>query len=193
MNAFPVSPRFGRILSLSSQHNLLKFAIAIVAACTVRELVDANNDRMKALKELWADATKSQLGDLLILLSVIGASESSKDPEGFISTIGVRSQGLKEVRKLRRLITHVVRQMLTNDEEEKVLVERELPQPSAKDCTLLCELFLSGFGDQIAFHTEEGEYKLPTGEKGKIYPTSVLAKKRPSVSVSTEDPLVFFV
>ena len=182
MNAFPVSPRFGRILSLSSQKNLLKFAIAIVAACTVRELVDANNEKIKALKEIWADASKSQLGDLLILLSVVGATESSREPETFISAIGVRSQGLKEVRKLRRLITHVVRSMIQNEEEEKELAERKLPQPAAKDCTLLCELFLAGFGDQIAFHTEEGEFKLPTGEKGKIYPSSVLAKKRPNVS-----------
>ena len=184
MNAFPVSPRFGRILSLSAQKNLLKFAIAIVAACTVRELVDANNEKIKVLKEIWSDAQKSQLGDLLILLSIIGATENSKEPESFISAIGVRSQGLKEVRKLRRLITHVVRSMIVkeNEEEEKELAERKLRQPTGKECSLLCELFLAGFGDQIAFHSEEGEFKLPTGEKGKIYPTSVLAKKRPNVS-----------
>lgn len=180
MNTFPVSPRFGRILSLSAQQNLLKFTISIVSACTVRELVDVDNDKIKSLKDIWADGTKAQLGDLLILLSIIGATESSKEPEKFIGAIGVRSQGLRELRKLRRLITHVVRPLLS-DENEKELVERRLPPPSVKECNLLCELFLAGFGDHIAFHVGEGEYKLETGEKAMVYPSSVLVKRRPPI------------
>ena len=40
INTFPVSPRFGKILSLSAQQNLLQYSIALVAACSVRELID---------------------------------------------------------------------------------------------------------------------------------------------------------
>ena len=83
ISSFPVSPRFGRILSLSSQRGLLNYAIALVAACTVREMINHNNDKIKALKQLWTDSAKVILGDLLVSLSAIGSTESSKDPQNF--------------------------------------------------------------------------------------------------------------
>ena len=80
MHTFPVAPRFARILSLARQRGLLQYAIVIIAACTVRELVDDSNQKMGQLKELWCaknDAHKA-LGDLLVLLSALGATENSK-------------------------------------------------------------------------------------------------------------------
>lgn len=50
MHTFPVAPRFARILSLARQRGLLQYAIVIIAACTVRELIDDNNQKMTQLK-----------------------------------------------------------------------------------------------------------------------------------------------
>ena len=50
MHTFPVAPRFARILSLARQRGLLQYAIVIIAACTVRELIDDNNQKMAQLK-----------------------------------------------------------------------------------------------------------------------------------------------
>ena len=38
MASFPVSPRFGKMLCLAHQHNLLSYVVAIVAALSVQEV-----------------------------------------------------------------------------------------------------------------------------------------------------------
>ena len=38
MACFPVSPRYGKMLSLAHQHNLLPYVVALVAALSVQEL-----------------------------------------------------------------------------------------------------------------------------------------------------------
>lgn len=37
--AFPVAPRYGKMLALSHQHNLLKYTICMVAALSVQEVL----------------------------------------------------------------------------------------------------------------------------------------------------------
>jgi len=79
MHSFPVSPRYARILALSDQKGLLDYSIIIIAACTVRDLIDENNSKFKDLKQIWSRSDQSRsLGDLNILLSTIGAAENSK-------------------------------------------------------------------------------------------------------------------
>jgi HrpA-like RNA helicase len=39
MSAFPLSPCFSKMLSLSAQHGLMEYAIAMVAALTVQEVL----------------------------------------------------------------------------------------------------------------------------------------------------------
>lgn len=39
MAAFPLAPRYGKMLALSHQHNLLPYTVAIVAALTVQEVL----------------------------------------------------------------------------------------------------------------------------------------------------------
>ena len=113
MHTFPVAPRFARILSLARQRGLLQYAIVIIAACTVRELIDDNNQKMAQLKQLWCakNDTHKALGDLLVFLSALGATEGAKNSFDFATKIGIRIAGLKEVRKLRRLIVHAVNRL----------------------------------------------------------------------------------
>ena len=40
MASFPVSPRYGKMLSLGHQHSLLPYVITIVAALSVQELFE---------------------------------------------------------------------------------------------------------------------------------------------------------
>jgi ATP-dependent RNA helicase DHX37/DHR1 len=177
IKSFPVSPRFGRILSISAQQDLLNYAVALVAACTVRELIDHQNEKMKQLKHIWTDSTKIILGDLLVLLSAIGATAASAEPTKFAVAIGIRPQGLKEVHNLRRLISHSVRPLLQTDDIESLNVK--FSPPNSQQCKLLSELFLSGFGDQIGFLTgEEHEYKISGQDLALIHPHSVLFKRK---------------
>ena len=39
MAAFPLAPRYGKMLALSHQHNLLPYTVALVAALTVPEVL----------------------------------------------------------------------------------------------------------------------------------------------------------
>lgn len=39
MAAFPLAPRYGKMLALSHQHSLLPFTVALVAALTVPEVL----------------------------------------------------------------------------------------------------------------------------------------------------------
>lgn len=185
ISSFPVSPRFGRILSLSAQCGLLNYAIALVAACTVRDMIDHTNEKMKALKQIWTDSTKVSLGDLLVFLSAIGSTEASTEPDRFAAAIGLRQDGLREIHKLRRLIHHTVRPLMKDG--DTALLQRKISPPDATQCRLLAELFLSGFGDQIAFRTdEENEYKISNDSVAQIHPHSVLVKKQASIVMYQE-------
>jgi len=181
MHTFPVAPRFARILSLARQKGLLQYAIAIVAACTVRELVDDGNAKMGQLKEVWCakNETHRALGDLLVLLSALGATENAKSPLDFATKIGIRIAGLKEVRKLRRLIVHAVNRLPAED--DTISLERKLPRPNEEQIRLLTELFVTGFGDQIARRNGNGDQYNITSmtDEVKIHPHSALAKSLP--------------
>lgn len=116
-----------------------------MAACTVRELLDHANEKMVALKQVWADAAKASLGDLLVLLSAVGSTEANENPGRFASQVGIRYDGLKEIHKLRRLVHHSVRHLMDDDAPA---LERTIKPPTVTQCRLIGELFLSGFGDQ---------------------------------------------
>ena len=100
---------------------------------------------MVALKQVWADAAKVSLGDLLVLLSAVGSTEANENPGRFANQVGIRYDGLKEVHKLRRLVHHSVRHLMDDDAPP---LERKIKPPTPTQCKLLGELFLSGFGDQ---------------------------------------------
>lgn len=58
MAAFPLAPRYGKMLALSHQHNLLPYTVAIVAALTVQEV----------LIETPLDSKANVNGELFLLL-----------------------------------------------------------------------------------------------------------------------------
>lgn len=60
--AFPVSPRYGKMLALSHQYNLSKYTICMVAALSVQEVLieafdakrPASNSKWLQMRRYWA-------------------------------------------------------------------------------------------------------------------------------------------
>lgn len=61
MSAFPLGPRYGKMLALSHQHSLLPYTVVLVAALTVPEV----------LTETPLDARDNYNGDKCYLLSLV--------------------------------------------------------------------------------------------------------------------------
>lgn len=66
--AFPVAPRYGKMLALSHQHNLLQYTVCMVAALSVQEVLmeafDVNIDsrnKWLQIKRFWAGTGNSLL------------------------------------------------------------------------------------------------------------------------------------
>ena len=116
ISAFPVAPKFGKMLALSHQHNLLQYTVAIVSALSVPEiLVHSSDEYFKEFKQIRNSWTKTgnykSLGDALILLKVVGAAEyanSLNKMDKFCEENGVRKKGIYEVRKLRIQLTNEI-------------------------------------------------------------------------------------
>ncbi|KAF9794055.1 hypothetical protein SFRURICE_014218, partial [Spodoptera frugiperda] len=98
VSAFPLLPRYGKMLALSHQQNLLPFTIALVSALTVPEVMTGKPDS-------WpANGNVLLLGDPGVLLRAIGAAEYAYvkgEEEIFCAKYGLRekllvSEGLVE-------------------------------------------------------------------------------------------------
>ena len=61
MAAFPLAPRFAKMLCLSQQHNLLPYTVAIVAALSVREFLLDSNEQFQKVWRTWAGIGNSLL------------------------------------------------------------------------------------------------------------------------------------
>ena len=143
----------------------------IIAASTVRDLLDENNQKLSQLKDIWCKKDENRLlGDLNIMLSAVGYAESSKQSHLVAGKIGLRQAALAEVRKLRRLIVYAVNRI----EDGSASLNKSIQPPNPTQVKLLIELFLSGFGDQIAQKISgTDEYKIPSIENPvKIHPHS---------------------
>ena len=81
--------------------------------CLKSARIRKNGPKTPSPKQLWCakNDTHKALGDLLVFLSALGATEGAKNSFDFATKIGIRIAGLKEVRKLRRLIVHAVNRL----------------------------------------------------------------------------------
>jgi hypothetical protein len=65
--AFPVLPRYGKMLALSQQHNLIAYTVCMVAALSVQELLieifgaDGNMKKWTQIRRFWAGTGNSHL------------------------------------------------------------------------------------------------------------------------------------
>lgn len=81
-------PRFGKMLALSHQQNLLPYTICIVAALSVPEVllevsITAEDEATKQTSKKWQQTRQTwagtgnslRLGDPMVLLKAVGAAE----------------------------------------------------------------------------------------------------------------------
>ncbi|XP_013145897.1 PREDICTED: probable ATP-dependent RNA helicase kurz [Papilio polytes] len=157
VSAFPLLPRYGKMLALSHQQNLLPYAIALVAALTVPEVMSGKTE--------WpATGQTLLLGDAGVLLRAVGAAEYAHlngEEELFCAKHGLREKAIKEIRKLRKQLTSEINLSVSGVD---VTIHPDMKPPDEKQARLLRQLVLSGLGDQvgkkIALHeVKEGEDK----------------------------------
>lgn len=165
--AFPVAPRFGKMLALSHQHNLLPYTVCMVAALSVQELLieiqpgsgggddndvqPAKSNRWHTKRMSWAGTGQSLLlGDPLILLRAVGAAEyagSTGMLAAFCQTNGLRPKAIAEIRKLRVQLTNEINLSMP---DVGLSVDPKMSPPTDVQAKLLRQILLSGMGDQVA-------------------------------------------
>jgi len=166
MAKFPVSPRYAKMLCLGHQESCMEYVIAIVSALTVKEIFADDNDReagqitkedrrkISRLRRTWAGQGDAQkLGDAMVLLRAVGASEYAGCTEKFCSENGLRHKGMIEIRKLRVQLTNSVN--LVNA-DARVVVNPRMSPPSPVQCKALRQICLSGLGDHVARKSPAG-------------------------------------
>ncbi|XP_055542189.1 probable ATP-dependent RNA helicase kurz isoform X2 [Wyeomyia smithii] len=166
--AFPVTPRFGKMLALSHQHGLLPYAICLVAALSVQEIlqeISLSEDsscyqKWRNKRKAWAGTGNSfLLGDPMILLRAVGASEFANSKNclaEFCVENGLRLNALKEIRKLRVLLTN---ECNTNLKKLNLTVDPSMPPPNDAQAKLLRQLMLIAMADHIARKIPDIEIK----------------------------------
>ncbi|KAM7350528.1 putative ATP-dependent RNA helicase kurz [Cochliomyia hominivorax] len=163
ISRFPVSPRFGKMLALSHQQNLLPYTVCLVAALSVQEvLMEFNFDREQddaaiaagkwQKKRLsWASTGHYQLlGDPMVLLRAVGAAEyagSKGELMKFCAENGLRHKAITEVRKLRVQLTNEIN---LNIDNVNLSVDPAMPPPTDSQARFLRQILLAGMGDKVA-------------------------------------------
>ncbi|KAG5673670.1 hypothetical protein PVAND_003696 [Polypedilum vanderplanki] len=201
--SFPVAPRFGKMLAMCHQHNLLEYTICIVAALSVQEVLqevpldgeNGNKDtKWKTKRRTMAGSGNSLLlGDPMILLKAIGAAEyahSQGKLQEFCVENGLRMKGVLEIRKLRIQLTNEINLNIPN---LSLNVDPKMNPPTDQQAKLLRQILLSGLSDQVARKIPDEElkikedkhklkyaYQIPEIENPvRMHSCSILKKKQP--------------
>lgn len=168
--AFPVAPRYGKMLALSHQQNLLEYTICIVASLSVQEVLQEvplgneegdTGSRWRTKRRAWAGSGNSLLlGDPMILLKAVGAAEyahSQGKLAEFCDENGLRLKAVQEIRKLRVQLTNEINLNVPN---LSLGVNPRMEPPSDLQAKLLRQILLSGLGDHVARKIPDDELKL---------------------------------
>lgn len=200
ISVFPVAPRFGKMLALSHQHELLPYTVCLVAALSVQEvfqesLNESNPDEAESCsrknaklieKRLkWAGQGNSlALGDPMVLLRSVGASEyahSQGKLVEFCSENGLRHKAIVEIRKLRVQLTNEINMHMPDLD---LCVDPEMKPPTDVQSKYLRQIILAGMNDNVARRCPPDESAEKTGTTGKRTNKSV-AYQTPEM----EDPI----
>lgn len=162
ISVFPVAPRFGKMLALSHQHNLLPYTVCLVAALSVQEVLievtTEDEDEKVCKKSKWTtkrkqwagDGNSLLLGDPCVLLRAVGAAEyahSMGKLNEFCQGHGLRMKAIAEIRKLRIQLTNEIN---LNMPDVELNVDPKLKPPTDIQAKLLRQILLSGMADQVA-------------------------------------------
>ncbi|KAG7167518.1 ATP-dependent RNA helicase kurz-like [Homarus americanus] len=170
MAAFPLAPRYGKMLALSHQHSLLPYTVALVAALTVPEVLietpldlkENVNDvrkRWRTLRMSWAGTGNSRrLGDVMVLLRAVGAAEYEGGARDWCENNGLRHKGITEIRKLRRQLTNEINLIIPSCD---LILDPHMAPPTDDQARLLRQIVLAGSVDHVARRVDDCELKTP--------------------------------
>ncbi|XP_029167253.1 probable ATP-dependent RNA helicase kurz [Nylanderia fulva] len=205
--AFPVIPRYGKMLALSHQHNLMKYTICMVAALSIQEvLIEASGTEGSAkhkwlsMRRGWAGNGNSLfLGDPMVLIKAISLAEyegSQGKLLPFCEETGLRHKAVVEIRKLRQQLTNEINLIIP---DLNLIIEPKMSPPTNMEAKLLRQIILSGMADQIAKKVSPDEiidedkmkwkhaYRTPEMEEPVfMHSSSVLRKTSPEWVVYQE-------
>ncbi|XP_062854362.1 probable ATP-dependent RNA helicase DHX37 [Trichomycterus rosablanca] len=210
MAAFPVAPRYAKMLALGCQQGCMPYVITIVAAMTVREIFEevdrpgsseeessklaGRKARYTQMRRLWAGQGQSLLlGDLMVMLGAVGACEFAGCTPKFCEENGLRYKAMLEIRRLRGQLTNAVNAVCSDAE---VCVDNRMAPPTESQAVCLRQIVLAGLGDHLARRVQAEElldpkwrnaYKTPLlDEPVFIHPSSALHKELPDFIVYQE-------
>ncbi|XP_055695957.1 probable ATP-dependent RNA helicase kurz [Lutzomyia longipalpis] len=164
ISLFPIAPRYGKMLALSNQYNLMPYTICIVSALSVQQVLLENTasiredaklsedaDKWAKRRKVWASTGNFlKLGDPMVLLRATGGAEyaglENKLPE-FCHRNGLRLKAVMEIRKLRVQLTNQLNLSIPNVE---ACVDPKLDPPTDEQARLLRQILLAGMGDRVA-------------------------------------------
>ncbi|XP_043103602.1 probable ATP-dependent RNA helicase DHX37 [Puntigrus tetrazona] len=210
MAAFPVAPRYAKMLALGRQQGCMPYIITIVAAMTVREIFEdydrpAGSEEESAkmagkrargvqMRRLWAGQGQSLLlGDLMVLLGAVGACEFAGCPQQFCEENGLRHKAMLEIRRLRGQLTNAVNAVCS---DAGVYVDNKMAPPTESQVLCLRQIVTAGLGDHIARRVQAEELLDPKWRNGYktpllddpvfVHPSSALHKTLPEFVVYQE-------
>ncbi|XP_060787759.1 probable ATP-dependent RNA helicase DHX37 isoform X2 [Neoarius graeffei] len=210
MAAFPVAPRYAKMLALGHQQGCMPYIITIVAAMTVREIFEELNSlasseegciklagrkaRFSQMRRLWAGKGQSLLlGDLMVMLGAVGACEFAGCTPKFCEENGLRYKAMLEIRRLRGQLTNAVNGVCSDG---GVCVDNKMPPPTESQVVCLRQIVLAGLGDHLARRVQAEELLDPKWRNGYktpllddpvfIHPSSALHKELPEFVIYQE-------
>lgn len=163
MSNFPVSPRYGRMFAFA-YNEIMPYVTALVAGLTVQEIFifagdknseesDVNDAERRSkwlcLRRRWSGVGEEHLlGDLMVMLKAIGASEFTAGSASFSLNNGISHKAMCEVHRLRRQLTSQVNRLFSLKSLE--CMSLTLEPPTQTIALHLRQLSLVAFYDQVA-------------------------------------------
>ena len=165
MSAFPLLPRYAKMIILGQQFDNTPYIIAIVAGLSVgdpflsfEELPIVEDPAARSNRQRF-DATRREFSrldegcDVLRLLSAIGAYEYAGATDEFCEGKFLRIKTMKEIRKLRIQITNLVNNLLAGI-VSPVRFKANLAPPSAVQIRTIKQIVAAAYLDHIAIRSD---------------------------------------
>ncbi|ETN82418.1 helicase protein, partial [Necator americanus] len=178
LSVFPLAPAYAKVIAMANQHELMPYAILLIAALSVREpMIPVSSIRGESdeeTKEKMTEVLKlrrgwcgkgpgRRLGDLLVLMRAVSCSEAEKmDPE-VCTRLGLRYKAMQEIRRLRTQLTNIVNTSFKQAAD--VTMDPNLPPPSDVQAQMLRQMIVASLADRIAKRVDRsaGDEEVPKG------------------------------
>ena len=173
MNKLPVAPRLSRVLiEYSHSIGLIHYLICIVSGLSILDQLFSSSSRILATCSL--DLRDNCMGDLMLILRIVCASDFEEELTAFSSVYGITDARIVEIQKLRKLLTSSLNKLFPHLN----LSHTERVFPPDKDLqSKLCKAMLLGFGDHIAnIRTQHYSETNCTESRAPVYECSLTSK-----------------